>query len=273
VDESISLRPMLEDDVAAVIRVIDATDEDDAEEAEESYHNQGLDEQYVLTLNGAIIGVTGLRPIEGTDRRAWLSWTYMHPDYQGRGHGKTMMKELLEIAKGYDVHKLFVTTSDYIDPEDDEPLYQKAIELYLSMGFQEEFSIPDYFEPGESQLLYGLSLSDIDPVDIEPEEVILEFNHLGEIDETEGVYGIGWGAKKVGKFSFGKKKAGQFTAADCQVAIDRVKEWEGRAVLVTFPSNIPTIFEPLESAGFKEIGQLKDYYEDGLHKLYFWYKL
>jgi len=266
------LRPMLEEDVSSVLRIIDAHDEDDAEEAEENYQQAGIGDQYVLTDEETVIGVTGFRAIDGTQRRAWLSWTYLQADYQGKGFGKAMLNELLDILRGYEVQKVFVTTSDYVDPEDG-PIYQKAIDLYLSVGFEAEMTLPNYYAVGETQLYYGLHLTDTDDVEIDAENVSMTFNHLGEVEDAKGVYGIGWEAKTPGRFSFGKKKMTQFTAEDCQVAIDRAREWGGRAVLVAFPSNVPSIEAPLQAAGFDNVGQLKDYYQDGLHKVFFWYKL
>jgi len=226
----------------------------------------------VLTEEDKVVGVTGFRAIDGSQRRAWLSWTYLHADYQGQGMGKSMLNDLLDILRGYDVQKVFVTTSDYIDPETG-PLYQKAIELYQAVGFEQEMTLPDYYEAGETQLYYGLHLTETDEVEIEEEDVSIVFNNLGPIDDAEGVYGIGWETKAASRFSFGKKKVTQFTVEDCQVAVDRAREWEGRAVLVAFPSNVPSIQEPLQGAGFAQIGQLKDYYQDGLHKVFFWYTL
>ena len=263
--EGVEVRPMQGQDVSAVLNLIEQHDEDDAEAAKESYEESGLSDQFVLTEKEQIIGVTGFRPVEGTDNTCWLSWTYMLPEKQGQGYGTRVLESLIEHLKEINVRKIFVSTSDY--REDDGPsAYEAAHKMYEAVGFREELRHPDYYAPGETQIVYGLAINSpmLKPV-IAEEEVFIEFTGLHEIEETDDTYYIQWQtqARKL----FGKNT--QFTAEDLELAKSTGTEWEARSLLISFPSNIPSIVEPLFKAGFSEAGRLKDYYEDGLDEVHY----
>ena len=51
------------------------------------------------------------------------------------------------------------------------------------------------------------------------------------------------------------------------------EEKKGRKIFITFPSNLPLIHLPLQEAGFKYIGELKNYYELGIHEMHFVHNL
>ena len=58
---------MEQPDVKAVLKIIRDYNPDDYAPARASY-KQGLYNQYVLTQGSAVIGMTGGRPVHGTDR-------------------------------------------------------------------------------------------------------------------------------------------------------------------------------------------------------------
>ena len=63
---NLELRPMMANDVPMALRIIHDYDEDDAAEAQETYR-RGIDGQYCLCDNRAVIGVVGAKPIPDTD--------------------------------------------------------------------------------------------------------------------------------------------------------------------------------------------------------------
>ncbi len=263
--EGVEVRPMQGQDVTAVLSLIEQHDEDDAEAAKESYEESGLADQFVLTEQDKIIGVTGFRPVEGTDNTCWLSWTYMLPEKQGQGYGTRVLESLIEHLKEINVRKIFVSTSDYRE-EDGAAAYEAAQKMYETVGFKEELRHPDYYAPGETQIVYGLAINS--PV-LKPailhEEVFIEFTGMHEIEETEDTYHIQWQAQA--RKLFGKNT--QFTLDDLELAKSTGAEWEARSLLISFPSNIPSVVEPLFKAGFSEAGRLKDYYEEGLDEVHY----
>lgn len=259
-----NLAPMQKKDLKAVLAIIDAHDDDDAEAAEQSYKQQGIKGQFVYRIEGRIAGVTGYRPIAGSDRSCWLSWTYLEKSLCGQGHGRRMMDALLPELKRLNVRKVFVAVSDYVDPEDG-PIYAAALALYKSLGFTMELTLPDYYDEGEAEMILGRRLRPRkEGVDIQEENDPIRFHQVDEIAETDGAYVFGW---EVG----GDK---HFTAADLDIGVQAVRNKPGaRSVYVSFPSNLPMIHAPLREAGFENIGRLVDYYEDGVDELHFVYYL
>ncbi len=270
-NEGGALRAMEAEDVPSVLDIIAAHDEDDAEEAAQSYERLGLDDQYVLIRDDDVVGVTGLRHAKGAIGAAWLSWTYVKPAERRKGHGRFMLERLFEHMRGRWVRKVFVSTSDYID-EQGRSIYAPATHLYEAAGFRLELTHPDYYAPGESHLVYGLALQDIDATRaIKEDETAVYFNGLNEIPETEGAYAINWIVRPAKLFGLIKPR--QFTAEDIEIGLAQAREWQGRSVFIAFPSNMPAVVAPLTQAGFVEAGRLRDYYEDGLDEIHFRFNL
>ena len=64
-------------------------------------------------------------------------------------------------------------------------------------------------------------------------------------------------------------KKRSFSLEDLNIGLNDVKDLGGRKVFITFPSNLPLIHQPLQQAGFKYVGQLRDYYEEVIHEMHF----
>lgn len=267
------LRAMCFADLNNAVSIIQAHDEDDAEAAEADYRDSGFDNQYGLEVDGNLVGVTGYRDVPGTDQCYWLSWTYLDPSFRGQGLGKGMLLELIETLRSENARKLFVKVSDYEDPELGK-IYQPALQVYQGLGFKEEVVSNDFYDEGENQIILGLYLRDDedqleqDPV-VSEEKPIIRFDGLFEIAETEGAYSFSWVVKETKKL-FGKRN---FSVEDLQLGLESVKNEGGRKVFLTFPSNLPLIHNPLQTAGFKYVGQLQNYYEHGVHEYHFTHDL
>lgn len=268
------LRPMYMSDLPQVLDIINEHDEDDAESAEADYQEDGFDNQFVLEIDGAVLGVTGYREICATDNTYWLSWTYLHESVRGQGHGRFMLNDLLERLRGVEARKIFVKISSYEDP-DAGRIYERALKLYQSIGFQTEVISSDFYDDGEDQLILGLDLRTDDDeqadddLKVQEEKPVMRFNGLYEIADTEGAYTFSWVVQDSIKL-FGKRS---FSAEDLSLGLQSVKEAGGRRVFLTFPSNLPLIHKPLQAAGFKYVGQLTDYYERGVHEFHFTHDL
>lgn len=268
------LRPMYMSDLDKVIKIIDALDDDDAEAAESDYQDDGVENQFVLEIDNKVVGVTGYREVAATDATFWLSWTYLDQSYQGQGLGKGMLLELLDKLRSQKGRKIFVKVSDYEDPEDGK-IYERALKTYESIGFKEEVVSNDFYDEGENQHILGLDLREQsdqiseEELEIVDEKPIIRFNGLHEIAETEGAYTFSWTVKNTKKL-FGKRN---FSVEDLKIGLETVKSEGGRKIFLTFPSNLPLIHTTLQAAGFKYVGQLADYYEQGVHELHFTHDL
>ena len=265
-----ALRPMNMSDLVKVIRIIETHDEDDGEAAEKDYLDSGVENQFVLERDGKIIGVAGYREVSGTDQTAWLTWTYLDEAYQGKGYGKSMVSDLLDKLRSLNARKIFTKVSDYEDPEDGK-IYERALKMYQSLGFKQEVVSHDFYDEDEDQIILGLPLREEDSTfseeesNVAEEKPIIRFDGLYEIAETEGAYSFSWVVKNK-KTLFGKRC---FTVEDLKIGLESVKSSGGRKTFLTFPSNLPLIHNPLQAAGFKYVGRLENYYEQGVHEFHF----
>jgi Acetyltransferase (GNAT) family. len=264
-------RPMYMSDLPRVVKIIDGHDDDDAEAAEEDYQKNGLDDQFVLEVEGKVVGVTGFRKVPATDNTAWLSWTYVDRAKCGQGYGKSMMNQLLSKLREADTRKIFVKVSTYEDPEDGK-IYARAQKMYESVGFELEVTNKDFYDEAEDQLIYGLQLrqgGDAEELEIIEEKPVIRFDGMFEIVESDGAYTFSWIVQEK-KPLFGKRS---FSDEDLLIGLHAVKNDGGRKVFLTFPSNLPLIHKPLQAVGFKYVGDLKDYYERGVHEMHFSHNL
>jgi ribosomal protein S18 acetylase RimI-like enzyme len=219
-------------------------------------------------VDDKIIGVTGYRAIVATDASYWLNWTYLEPDFQGKGFGKKMVLELLDKLRALDARKIFVKVSDYNDPEDGK-IYENAMKLYKSIGFEEEIVNKGFYDEDENQHILGLYLQEQseseEEVEVAEEKPDIQFTGLYEISETDGAYSFSWTVEKSKKL-FGKRN---FSTQDLIIGLESVKNQGGRKIFLTFPSNLPLIHKPLQDSGFTYVGRLADYYETGIHEYHF----
>lgn len=267
------LRQMYMSDLPKVLQIIDAHDEDDAEAAEADYHASGFDGQFVFEEDDEVIGITGYRMVPATNQTAWLSWTYLKKEKQGLGLGKQMTSSLIDLLREQNTRKLFVKVSDYEDPENGK-IYERALHMYQSIGFELEITGNDFYDAGENQLILALDVQELtnneeEPTQVQEEKPIIRFDGLYEIADTDGAYSFSWIVKEKKGF-FDKRN---FNTEDLLIGLRSVKEQGGRKVFLTFPSNLVLIHTPLQSAGFKFVGKLKDYYERGVDELHFTHDL
>ena len=261
------LRPMLEDDIDAVIAIIESHDEDDAEDAQRFYREfNGCYGQFVLEQQGELIGVTGFEAPTGCDQSYWLSWTYIDAQHTNRGLGRKMLTELFDyLQQQQGGRKLFVKVSDYVD-EEDGPIYAAALHLYESMGFSIEVKHENFYDVGEAQIILGMRLQqEQESPAVTQQLVAIKFNEIFEIGETEGSWSFGWNEQK------GGGSDAPFTVEDVQTGMDAVREESARCVFLSFPSNYAGIGDALIESGFTQAGKLKDYYADGIDEVHYAY--
>jgi ribosomal protein S18 acetylase RimI-like enzyme len=262
--QTTQVRAMYMSDTGPVIEIINDHDEDDGEAAEAEFQDEGVEGQFVLVDDETVLGISGYREVENCDATYYLSWTYLDEKYRGQGLGKKMLGHVLDRLRELDARKIFVKVSDY--QEEGVGIYAAALSMYKSFGFEVEVVGEDFYDQGESQTILGLEFKpQSDEIVVADEKPVIRFNGLFEIAETDGAYTFEWIVEKSAGF-FGKRS---FSPEDLEVGIGSVKEQGGRKIFLTFPSNLVLIHRPLQAVGFKYVGQLRDYYEEGLHELHF----
>jgi len=254
--EGTVFREMQADDIRSALAIIEDHDEDDFAWASETY-NQSLFGQFVLEQNGQVVGVTGATPLEGTDGSWAISWTYLQTELRGQGFGRMLLDGLMEQLKTSDCRKVFVNTSDYVDPEDGD-IYRDAREAYQAVGFEEEMRHAHYYDVGESQISYGKRVIKHDPVPHQPNSRKIRLTDIDEIPECDGAYWLAWELDDEGS-----------DVSGMDMIVDQVREWEGRVIFMGFPSDLANADEFMTRARFRRDGQLRDYFEDGVDEVHY----
>jgi len=263
---NVQFRPMQPEDLNTALQIIYETDEDDYETAAEEFQDEGVDGHYVLTKDGAVIGLTGCECMDEddiTDGSFFLSWTYLSQKHRGEGLGTMLLEQMLEVIRQNNGRKVFVSTSDYVDPEKGD-VYRAARQLYSQAGFTEELRHPNYYNPTEAMITFGLRLEQLQPrQSFRPEGRKISLKDIDEIAETEDAYAISW------EYTDGEGS----TSVDFQRVIQEVEKWEGRVIFVAIPSDAEQLIQLMVNCRFRQEGQLADYFEDGIHEVHFRYDL
>lgn len=257
-------REMTPADVPAALDIIRRFSEDDYQVAKVGL-NKNVDDQYVLCVQDAVVGLTGVRYIDGTEHAYWLSWTYLREDQRGKGLGQMLLQGIVTTLEQAEARKLFLTTSDLRDTPDGPMLYGPAIKAYERAGFVQEAHHRAYYTADEGQIVMGRR---IDPSIGGPSEMPdprgCRITDVDEIVETDDAYFIDWA----------------FANADRAVKVDDIaaelaelKGDDARVAFVGIPSDAPAVIALFKAAGFVDDGRLEDFYEDGVAEVRLRYDL
>lgn len=159
--KKIIIRPACPDDYNTIIELFDSwyPDNWDSYYAKRYYrdffdnpHFYLGDKVFVGIVDERIVGVTGYCPDpEETEGIYWLNWFYVHQDFIKHRYGGQLLDHVVEILKNKRARKFFVNTTSY-------GFYEKARNLYKAKGFEEEGVLKDFYEKGEHQVFFGMSL-------------------------------------------------------------------------------------------------------------------
>lgn len=248
------LLPMQARDRDRVLRIIAQTDDEDADAAEEQFNREGYAGMDVLVLRGKVLGVTGHHIDDQTEGVAWLSWTYLDRNARGEGLGGWMVDTLLGRLAAQGVRKIFIDTSDYA--ENGELIYARAHALYRSLGAEVELTFPDYFELGENKLIFGLDNPQYagGPPPPDPGAGGCDIVDLDGAPETEDAAQLVW-------------QEGPPGLRGMQDALERADAGRARFVMISLPTDLSEAHAAtLRGHRFEPVGQLNDYYTQGLHQ-------
>ena len=242
------LRPMQPSDHDAVIAIINQTDDDDADDADEVLRERGYLGMYTLWHRGRLIGVTGYSHSEAATDVVWLSWTYLDQSAKGQALGRYMVDELLRILNQQKARKIFIATSDYT--EDGHDVYADARKFYEKLGATLELTVPAFYSPTESKLIYGLenpgmareeSLADLGNRGVRLVDVSLD-------DDSDDIGAVAWEEQESG-----------VDGIDEILGLANSRQF--RQVVIALPADISDMAtEALEAKGFKRVGILEDFY-------------
>lgn len=265
-----NIRQILHSDIHSVLKIINYYDEDDAEQAENQIFNDNM-VHFVYETDNQIVGISGYERVLDTDRTAYLSWTYVEHSYIKNGIGTELIRHTIESAAKEGCRCMFIKLSDYREEGATYSIYNSARRIYLKEGFKSYIIFNDYYQNGENLEILGKRLSPelLEKPLIKDEKPTMRFNGISLVNETVSTYTFNWYVPN--RFNIFEKRI--FSVHDIEVGIKSAIGLGATSIVLSFPSNLPLIHEPLFNTNFKLLGKLEDYYEDGLDELHFILKL
>ena len=265
-----SIRKILTTDLESVLKIISSFDEDDAEEARNNIFIDNM-VHFVCEVDNQIVGISGYERVLGTDRTAYLSWTYVDKNYTNKGIGTELIRYTIESASEEGCRCMFIKISDYKIEGAINSVYDSARRIYLKEEFKSLIIYNDYYQDGENLEILGKRLSTelLEKPLIKDEKPTMRFNGISLVNETESTYTFNWYVPN--RFNIFEKRI--FSVKDIEIGINSAVKLGAKSIVLSFPSNLPLIHKPLFDTNFKLLGKLKDYYEDGLDELHFILKL
>jgi len=96
---------------------------------------------------GRLAGYGCFGPIPCTVASHDLYWIAIHPDFQGRGLGKLLLKEIERLVQEAGGTRIYVETSQ-------RPQYDSTRAFYENRGYRPESVLEDFYGPGEARVTY-----------------------------------------------------------------------------------------------------------------------
>ncbi|MCX5752727.1 MAG: GNAT family N-acetyltransferase, partial [Candidatus Krumholzibacteria bacterium] len=76
-----------------------------------------------------------------------LYWIAVHPEYQGRGLGKALMREAERRIRAAGGTRIYIDTSY-------KAQYEDTRAFYLSLGYELDALLKDFYSPGDDKVIY-----------------------------------------------------------------------------------------------------------------------
>lgn len=108
---------------------------------------------HTLMADGAsgLEGFTCYGPIEGTQNRFDLYWIAVSPMAQGKGLGGKLLSASMADARSRGATHMFIDTST-------RPDYAAARALYVTLGFELQGTLVDFYSDGDGKAIFGRRL-------------------------------------------------------------------------------------------------------------------
>jgi ribosomal protein S18 acetylase RimI-like enzyme len=97
--------------------------------------------------NGTTIAYLCYGPVPCTVSSHNLYWIAVHPDYQGRGLGKALMREAERLIRAAGGTRIYIDTSY-------KAQYEDTRAFYLSLGYELDALLKDFYSPGDDKVIY-----------------------------------------------------------------------------------------------------------------------
>ena len=102
-------------------------------------------------ISGHVAGYTCFGEIPCTFGSFDLYWIAVHPEFQRKGIGESLLKETEKIASSIGCRRIYIETSS-------RGLYEPTQSFYKRCGYEQEAFLKDYYMPGDGKIIYVKAL-------------------------------------------------------------------------------------------------------------------
>ncbi|MCJ8280082.1 MAG: GNAT family N-acetyltransferase [Rivularia sp. ALOHA_DT_140] len=153
------IRPAKPDDTETIMNLAQAIGLFEGEELEElggmlgGYFEDSLGEghSWVVCDDGGVVGVAYFAPEQYADGVYNLYFIAVHPKYQGKGYGSTIINHVEKTLTENGDRLLLVETSGL-------PNFEMTRKFYRKQGYEEEARIRDYYKAGDDKIIFRKAL-------------------------------------------------------------------------------------------------------------------
>ncbi len=96
---------------------------------------------------GKVVGYTCYGPVPCTVGSFDLYWIAVHPEHQGKGVGRGLLKMTEDKIRAMDGMRIYIETAS-------RDLYKPTQGFYANSGYHAEATLKDYYSPGDSKIIY-----------------------------------------------------------------------------------------------------------------------
>jgi len=100
---------------------------------------------------GRLAGYACYGPIACTESGYDIYWIAVHPDYQGKGLGRRILKETERLIRESSGTRIYVETSQRVQ-------YASTRAFYEDCGYRLEAVLADFYAAGDGKVVYCKSL-------------------------------------------------------------------------------------------------------------------
>ena len=153
---NLEIRPLLEEDLPEVDRILAATgmfttaEIEVADELLDIFLHQPGQKDYrifVACQDSQVCGYVCFGPTPATEATFDLYWIAVDPEWQGHGLGKKLLQFAERECQTRGGKLLIIETSS-------KELYRPTQAFYLKNGYQVEARIRDFYAPGDDRLIF-----------------------------------------------------------------------------------------------------------------------
>jgi ribosomal protein S18 acetylase RimI-like enzyme len=121
-----------------------------ARELVEERLQRGVDSGYYFLFAEeglTLAGYACFGPIPGTMQSFDLYWIAVHPSFQKRGIGRTLLRAAEQEMVKNGAVRVYVDTSS-------RPQYEPTRQFYAACGYRKEAVLEDFYAPGDGKIIY-----------------------------------------------------------------------------------------------------------------------